>query len=751
LAAGRFCKGEDMAMQILRYGALALVSACLVMIALVIGGLVPLETVRGVMEKVPALVQVTPEKPVKVTKAEDVTVKEASTEVEKTEANEAVAKPDPNAAQVPDSDDTSKAVSGKADKDVSKNETEAASNDTPVPAFDVLRVEKDGSTVVAGRAAPNSTIELRAGDGLLIGSGRAGTSGDFVIIPDNPLPKGDYSLSLVAIDEDGNETVSAETATVSIPDGDSRDVLAMISKPGEASRIIAKPETLKVDEGEADETKTADGSGDAADTTEETAGTAQLVEGEDAPKGDIADTKLETSQQERETASSETGADNAKQEATDAKREQQTAALNPQTGAGEQAKTSEEVRQDNETVDKETVDKEGASVSLPTSGSAPTGTVRVEAVEIERDQIFVAGAATRGSIVRIYIDDELVGEARGTPDDRFLVTKRYKLKRGPHVVRADSIDNATGKVIARAEVPLLHEPVEDVAAADDADDKTNDAVETPVEGMAADSKADETEIAMAKPEDETEFENGSRSSAAKTSNDRAAINPEDTLKADTQQANPVTTTGDNAGKKPETSKTAGTEVSKKPSDTQSDNTTGQQVAVAKPEKASPQSDDGQNTVNQTGPAKETAPTSDEPKSEPGEDTKAANIVTKDAVDITDKTPAKTLKPADKEVVKTPEVPPEDAVVEEPREVTATEPAPEIEGAPDGTIRTGTSVIIKSGDNLWRISRKTYGRGIRYTTIYEANRDQIRNPHRIYIGQIFKIPDRPDEELVEADG
>ena len=60
------------------------------------------------------------------------------------------------------------------------------------------------------------------------------------------------------------------------------------------------------------------------------------------------------------------------------------------------------------------------------------------------------------------------------------------------------------------------------------------------------------------------------------------------------------------------------------------------------------------------------------------------------------------------------------------------------------IRTGSAIIIKPGDNLWRISRKTYGRGIRYTTIYNANRDQIRDPNRIYIGQIFKIPKYADQ-------
>jgi nucleoid-associated protein YgaU len=66
------------------------------------------------------------------------------------------------------------------------------------------------------------------------------------------------------------------------------------------------------------------------------------------------------------------------------------------------------------------------------------------------------------------------------------------------------------------------------------------------------------------------------------------------------------------------------------------------------------------------------------------------------------------------------------------------------GAAAGAVAKGelpkpNSVIIRRGDNLWTISRRTYGRGIRYTTIYTANKNQIRNPHRIYPGQVFMLP------------
>ncbi len=50
-------------------------------------------------------------------------------------------------------------------------------------------------------------------------------------------------------------------------------------------------------------------------------------------------------------------------------------------------------------------------------------------------------------------------------------------------------------------------------------------------------------------------------------------------------------------------------------------------------------------------------------------------------------------------------------------------------------------IVQPGNSLWRIARGTYGSGFEYTVIYEANREQIRNPDLIYPGQIFTLPKR----------
>lgn len=49
------------------------------------------------------------------------------------------------------------------------------------------------------------------------------------------------------------------------------------------------------------------------------------------------------------------------------------------------------------------------------------------------------------------------------------------------------------------------------------------------------------------------------------------------------------------------------------------------------------------------------------------------------------------------------------------------------------------VIVQPGNSLWRIARRTYGAGINYSVIYQANSDRIRDPDLIYPGQVFRLP------------
>ena len=53
--------------------------------------------------------------------------------------------------------------------------------------------------------------------------------------------------------------------------------------------------------------------------------------------------------------------------------------------------------------------------------------------------------------------------------------------------------------------------------------------------------------------------------------------------------------------------------------------------------------------------------------------------------------------------------------------------------------TGASVTVVRGNSLWRIARRIYGQGTQYSIIFDANREQIRDPNLIYPGQVFQTP------------
>jgi nucleoid-associated protein YgaU len=50
------------------------------------------------------------------------------------------------------------------------------------------------------------------------------------------------------------------------------------------------------------------------------------------------------------------------------------------------------------------------------------------------------------------------------------------------------------------------------------------------------------------------------------------------------------------------------------------------------------------------------------------------------------------------------------------------------------------LVVQPGHNLWTIARRTYGKGWLYTTIFQANSEQIRDPDLIYPGQVFVLPE-----------
>ena len=78
---------------------------------------------------------------------------------------------------------------------------------------------------------------------------------------------------------------------------------------------------------------------------------------------------------------------------------------------------------------------------------------------------------------------------------------------------------------------------------------------------------------------------------------------------------------------------------------------------------------------------------------------------------------------------------------EPEPEPAPEPTPEPE--PQAPTEGGRTYTVEPGDSLWKIAEAMYGNGSKYTKIFDANRDILDDPDRIFPGQELKIPDLED--------
>jgi nucleoid-associated protein YgaU len=151
---------------------------------------------------------------------------------------------------------------------------QAQAKEAPVvPSFDLVRVEPDGESVIAGRAAPGATIELLRGD-QVHARAAADASGLFAIVPP-PLPPGSHQVVLQSIAPDGTRQRSAQAVTVVITDGKTRPLVTLTS-PDAPTVVLSNPETpaAKVAEATKPETKPTESS---APSAQQQAGAAPTV------------------------------------------------------------------------------------------------------------------------------------------------------------------------------------------------------------------------------------------------------------------------------------------------------------------------------------------------------------------------------------------------------------------------------------------------------------------------------------------
>lgn len=86
------------------------------------------------------------------------------------------------------------------------------------PSFDAVHIGPDGKAVIAGRAAPGAEVTI-LDRGQEIGHVTADQNGEFVFMPDQPLPAGPQELSLASRNPgEASPTPSTKSLAVLVPD-----------------------------------------------------------------------------------------------------------------------------------------------------------------------------------------------------------------------------------------------------------------------------------------------------------------------------------------------------------------------------------------------------------------------------------------------------------------------------------------------------------------------------------------------------
>lgn len=109
-----------------------------------------------------------------------------------------------------------------------------------LPAFDLVRVDRNGFAVIAGRAKPNSKITVYANDKELA-TATAERDGSWALTVDTPLEGGPVELSLSMTTEDGLTVRSEETIVIYVPERDGDRPLVLRTTPGGATEVLQDP------------------------------------------------------------------------------------------------------------------------------------------------------------------------------------------------------------------------------------------------------------------------------------------------------------------------------------------------------------------------------------------------------------------------------------------------------------------------------------------------------------------------------
>ena len=106
------------------------------------------------------------------------------------------------------------------------------------PQFDVVRVDKKGNVVIAGKADPDCAITVRDGD-TMVGTAMSDRRGDWVIVPGEPLAAGESQLNLSSKCGGAAAMTADRVIVLIVPQREPSATMATAQAGGSAEQSVA--------------------------------------------------------------------------------------------------------------------------------------------------------------------------------------------------------------------------------------------------------------------------------------------------------------------------------------------------------------------------------------------------------------------------------------------------------------------------------------------------------------------------------
>jgi nucleoid-associated protein YgaU len=555
-----------------------------------------------------------------------------------------------------------------------------------MPSFDILRVEPSGDAVIAGVAEPGAVVEVLDA-GKPVATAKADDSGDWALALDRPLAPGTHDLSIRTTAADhSNVTLSDQRVAVSVPEKPMEEPLVVLNSPDAASRIIEMPKSppagvAKV--GEPGKKPTAPVVAEAAPLATpnklSVAGAAAATAGQKPDK--LAEALPPGAAGTADTGKSgQPAAASASVIATLPSKEQGSKPL-----AGKPA--------------------EGKSPGAPLAPVVSDG--KPARPQVASAEPAMGDGGNASSKAAAAVSPAVVAEAAGTPAAvNPPVKKEPALGKGaapPAAASAEPAANGGGSASSKAAAAVSPAVVAEAAGTPAAVNPPTKKEPVPGKGVAP------PVAASAEP---TTNGGGNASSKAGAAASPAVVAAAGAAPA---PANPAATAA-KAATPPIIPKVVVTAV---------EADTAGSLYVA-------------GTATTREPIRVYLDDAILGETKPTEGGTWLIEVHRELAAGTYRIRADQIDPASGQVMVGAEVP-----FQRDIEVAALKMVGEA-GGPGGASASGAmpdpqTVIVKRYDNLWQISRKMYGNGTRWSTIYVANKEQIHKPRMIFPGQVFTVP------------